>query len=115
MKHVNIDADGQKLGHLAVKISDILNGKNTAEFTKNKVPEVCVVVKNCSKLDISNKKMKATEYQRYSGYPGGRKVRTMVEEIQVNGFESILRSAVSGMLPKNRLKSIKLRRLQISE
>ncbi len=115
MKHINIDADGQKLGHLAVEISDILNGKNSVEFIKNKVPEVCVVVKNCSKLNITNKKFQTKEYQRYSGYPGGRRVRTMNEETQVNGFESVLRTAVSGMLPKNRLKSIKLRRLQISE
>ena len=115
MKHVNIDADGKKLGHLAVSISNILNGKDSADFAKNKVPEVCVVIKNCSKLDITNKKQKTKIYQRYSGYPGGRKTRTMVEETQVNGFESVLRHAVSGMLPKNKLKSIKLRRLTISE
>ena len=73
-------------------------GKDSADFAKNKVPAV-VVIKNCSKLDITNKKQKSKIYQRYSGYPGGRKTRTMVEETQVNGFESVLRHAVSGMLP----------------
>ncbi|MCK5286081.1 MAG: 50S ribosomal protein L13 [Candidatus Pacebacteria bacterium] len=111
----NLDATGEKLGRLATKIAILLMGKNKPDFTKNQVVDVKVNVSNASKLDIAKKKMKQKEYQRYSGFPGGRKVENMEKVIADKGYTEVLRKAVYGMLPGNKLRPLIMKNLIINE
>jgi large subunit ribosomal protein L13 len=77
MKEYKFDATNQKLGRLASEIAVALMGKNEPDFARNKVAEVKVIVDNASKMDIDDKKLDSKIYDRYSGYPGGRKEFTM--------------------------------------
>lgn len=99
-----LDATGEKLGRLATKIANLLMGKNTSDFTRNKISDVKVEVDNVSKLDISKKKLEQTGYNRYSGYPGGRRTEKMKEVVGKKGQKELLRRAVRGMLPTNKLR-----------
>ena len=108
-----INAEGKRVGHIAVEASTILNGKNSPEYLPNKVPEVKVVIKNASKLKILPSKFKNKTYITFSGYPGGQKTKTMREVVEAKGNSEILRKAVFGMLPKNKLRSIKMTQLVI--
>lgn len=111
MKTVVIDAEGKSVGRISTHIANILNGKDSPEYAPNKVPAVKVSVKHISALLIPTKKKKQKEYFRHTGYLGGAKKRTMEKEIEIHGYESVLRRAVLGMLPKNRLRQEKLKRI----
>ena len=76
-KEIKINAEGQKLGRLASQIAVALMGKEEADFQPNVVADVQVIVENASKMDINDKKLDSKIYDRYSGYPGGRKEFTM--------------------------------------
>ncbi len=112
-KEIKIDAKGQKLGRLATKIAIVLNGKDSPDFAPNKVADVRVVVENVNALDISQSALDNKEHQRYSGYPGGRRVLKWKEVVDKKGFAELLRVAVKGMLPKNKLQERRLKNLII--
>jgi large subunit ribosomal protein L13 len=109
----NLDATGEKLGRIATKVATLLMGKNLVDFQKNTVADVKVIIENVSDLDISNKKMEQKEYSRYSGYPGGRKVRKMKAVVAKKGQAELVRKAVRGMLPANKLRPILMKNLLI--
>ncbi|MBU1557897.1 50S ribosomal protein L13 [Patescibacteria group bacterium] len=108
-----IDAKGKKLGRIASEAAILLMGKNTPDFQKNEVPSVKVNIENSSDLNIDDKKLDNKEYQRYSGYPGGRKVRMMKEVIAKKGYGEIVEKAVYGMLPANKLRAKMMKNLII--
>ncbi len=114
-KQYKIDATGKKLGRLASEVAFVLLGKNSPDFAKNKVAEVEVVVENAQALDISDKKRDQKQYDRYSGYPGGRKVFTMKEVIEKKGYAEIIKMAVLRMLPKNKLQKRRIKNLIVNE
>jgi len=107
-----IDATGKPLGRLAVKISLLLRGKNKPSFRPNKQGESIVEVKNVEKMKITGKKMKNKIYYHHSGYPGGLK-ETVMEKVFKKDPGEVLRRAVWGMLPKNKLRSKQIKRLKI--
>ncbi len=109
----NLDATGEKLGRLASKVAVLLMGKNNPDFQKNTVADVKVNIDNISNLDISKKKMEQKEYSRYSGYPGGRKVENMEAVVKKKGHAELMRKAVRGMLPGNKLRPILMKNLII--
>ncbi len=111
----NIDAKREKLGRIATQAAVLLMGKNIPDFQRNTVADVKVKIKNVSKLDVSKKKMKQKEYSRYSGYPGGRKVEKMEKVVQKKGHAEIVKKAIRGMLPVNKLRSKMMKNLIISE
>lgn len=113
MEH-KIDAKGKKLGRLASEIAVLLMGKNLPDFEMNKVSDVKVIVSNVDDMDISLKKMKEKKYIRYSGYPGGQKEEAMEKVIEKKGSAEILSRAVYGMLPGNKLRKKRMKRLIIS-
>lgn len=113
-KIYTINADGQKLGRVAAKAAALLIGKNLPEYARNKVFNVQVTIENASKLDIFEGKLK-TEYKRYSGYPGGLHEKSMAQVIDKKGKGGLLKIAISGMLPKNKLKSRIIKNLIIKE
>jgi len=111
---VDIKEENQALGRIATKIADMLRGKNTPEFQPNVVPSVKVLVKNASELNLSDKKM-AEEYTHYTGYPGGLRHTTRSRVIEKKGYAEVIRRAVYGMLPKNKLRSRFIKNLIIEE
>jgi len=111
----SIDATGKKLGRVATEVASVLLGKDQTDFAKNTVAQVVVTVDNASKLDISAKQLTTKEYQRYSGYPGGRTVLKMAQVVDKKGYAELIRSAVYNMLPANRLRKPRLKNLIINE
>lgn len=109
-KEIIIDAKNKKLGRLASEVAKALRGKTDAGFLPHSLDLPKVMVKNADEVAFSEKKLKEKEYWTYSGYPGGRKVKTAWEVAQKDKRE-VLRRAVSGMLAKNRLKKIMIKNL----
>lgn len=97
-----IDAQGKVLGRLATQIANILRGKNNPTFTPHLDTGDFVVVVNAAELRLTGDKPNTKVYHRHSGYPGGLRTRRAGREL-VERPERMLREAVDGMLPKNRL------------
>ena len=107
-----VDADGQTLGRLATRIADTLRGKTKAEYTPHVDTGDFVVVVNADKIRVTGKKLDEKVYYRHSGYPGGLRQRTLREQLDRRPTE-VLRAAVKGMLPKNRLARQQINKLKI--
>jgi len=107
-----VDAEGQTLGRLATRIADVLRGKHKPEFTPHVDTGDFVVVVNAEKVAVTGKKLDEKIYYRHSGYPGGLKERPLREELARRPTE-VLRRAVKGMLPRNRLARVQLKKLKI--
>jgi large subunit ribosomal protein L13 len=107
-----VDAEGQTLGRLATRIADTLRGKNKAQYTPHVDTGDFVVVVNAEKITVTGKKLDDKIYYRHSGYPGGLRSRTLREQLDRRPTE-VLRKAVKGMLPRNRLSRTQLTKLKI--
>jgi len=110
-----IDATNQKLGRVASAAASMLMGKDTTSFTRREAPNVVVTITNAKKLRIDPRKKAEKAYKRFSGYPGGLTEEKMSSLIERKGIEEIVRIAVKGMLPKNKLQDVMLKRLKVSE
>jgi large subunit ribosomal protein L13 len=110
-----IDATNEKLGRLATKVAKLLLGKDQTDFVKNSIVGCKVKVINASKMSIEDKKMATKTHAMYSGYPGGLKHETLVQTVAKKGYGEILKKAVSGMLPKNKLRTKFLLKLEVTE
>ena len=97
-----VDAEGQTLGRLATRIADALRGKRKPEYTPHCDVGDFVVVVNAEKIAVTGDKLKSKRYYRHSGYPGGIRSRTLGEMLDRRP-EEVIRKAVGGMLPRNRL------------
>lgn len=113
-KIYTIDAAGGKIGRIASKAVAILIGKNRADYARNKVFDAEVVINNASKLDIPEGRLK-NMYKRYSGYPGGLHEKSMEQIIEKKGKSAVLKLAIAGMIPRNKLKSKIIRNVIIKE
>jgi large subunit ribosomal protein L13 len=107
-----VDAEGKNLGRLATEIADVLRGKNKPQYTPHVDTGDFVVVVNAEKIAVTGNKMTGKLYHRHSGYPGGLKTRTLGQMLQHRPTE-VIRKAVKGMLPKNRLAAHQLTKLKI--
>lgn len=107
-----IDADSKVLGRLSARISMILQGKHKPSYTPNHDNGDFVVVINAEKVRITGRKIKDKIYFHHSGYPGGLKKKPLKDVIG-EAPEKIIKHAVSGMLPKNRLRKARQKRLKI--
>ncbi|MCZ2845879.1 MAG: 50S ribosomal protein L13 [Candidatus Bathyarchaeota archaeon] len=107
-----IDAKDKTLGRLASKIARILQGKHKPSFRPEKVGDEMVEVENIDQMKVTKRKLQDKIYYRYSGYPGGLKKITLGELLEKNPGE-VLKKAISGMLPKNRLRKQRIKRLKI--
>lgn len=107
-----IDATGKVLGRLATQIARLLRGKHRPDFVPNKDLGDVVIVKNINKIKITGKKIAQKKYYHYSGYPGGLKEKPLKTLIKENPAE-VLKKAVYGMLPKNKLRARQIKRLKI--
>lgn len=107
-----IDATNQVLGRLATQIATLLRGKHKPTYTPSIDGGDFVIVVNCEKIKIMGKKADQKIYYRHTGYPGGLKA-TPYRMLLAKHPDRILRNAVKGMLPKNRLGRRLLTKLRI--
>ena len=107
-----VDAEGKTLGRLATQIADMLRGKGKPQYTPHVDTGDFVVVVNAEKVRVTGKKLDEKIYYRHSGYPGGLKERSLREELKRRPTE-VLRKAVKGMLPRNRLARQQITKLKI--
>jgi large subunit ribosomal protein L13 len=107
-----VDAEGQTLGRLATRIADVLRGKTKPQYTPHIDTGDFVVVVNAEKIGVTGKKLDQKRYYRHSGYPGGLRSRTLREQLERRPTE-VIRVAVKGMLPRNKLASAQLTKLKI--
>ena len=107
-----VDAEGKTLGRLATQIADTLRGKRKPQFTPHVDTGDFVVVVNAEKIQVTGNKLDQKRYYRHSGYPGGLRSRTLREQLDRRPTE-VLRTAVKGMLPKNRLARQQITKLKI--
>jgi large subunit ribosomal protein L13 len=107
-----VDAEGQTLGRLATRIADTLRGKRKPQYTPHVDTGDFVVVINAEKIAVTGNKLTQKRYYRHSGYPGGLTSRTLRDQLERRPTE-VLRTAVKGMLPNNRLAARQLTKLKI--
>ena len=111
-KVYKIDATNQSLGRLASQVAILLMGKNNPKYKPNQDLTVSVEVENISKIKFSGNKMNQKVYRHYSGYPGGMK-EVIMKDLWRKYPERVLSQAIAGMLPANKLKKLRLKRLKI--
>jgi large subunit ribosomal protein L13 len=107
-----VDAEGQTLGRLATQIADALRGKRKPTYTPHIDTGDFVVVINAEKISVTGGKLHSKLYHRHSGYPGGLKTRTLNDMLERRP-EEVIRIAVKGMLPRNRLGRKQLTKLKV--
>lgn len=107
-----VDADDQILGRLASNIAQRLRGKHKPEFAPHMDNGDFIVVINCEKIKVTGNKLKQKIYYRHSGWVGGLKEMTLEKKL-ASKPDDVLRLAVRGMLPKNRLGRAMLKKLKI--
>ncbi len=107
-----VDARGQTLGRLASEIAKILKGKHKPIYAPHLDTGDFVIVINAEKIHVTGRKMDQKMYYRHSGYPGGLKSITLREQLKRHPTR-VIRSAVKGMLPHNRLGRAMLRKLKV--
>jgi large subunit ribosomal protein L13 len=109
---VVVDAEGKTLGRLATQIADLLRGKRKPTYTPHVDVGDFVVVVNAEKIRVTGKKLSDKRYWRHSGYPGGIRSRTLSEMLDRQP-EEVIRKAVKGMMPRNRLSRQQLTKLKV--
>lgn len=105
-----VDADGATLGRLATRIATLLRGKHKPAFTDHLDVGDAVIVLNAAKIKVTGKKLQDKMYFRHSNYPGGFRAETL-ERLLARRPEEVIRRAVRGMLPQNRLGEKQIRKL----
>lgn len=107
-----INAEGKTLGRLAVSISNILTGKSKPVYSPNADLGDFVVVINAEKVRVTGKKSTQKVYNHHTGYPGGLKSKTFDKMLE-DSPEIIIEKAVKGMLPKNKLSNLIIKKLKV--
>jgi len=108
-----VDAAGKSTGRLAVYIADILRGRNKPTYTPHVDTGDWVVVVNADKVVMTGRKWQQKQYYRHSGYIGGLKTIT-AQKLLEKRPEDLIRFAVKGMLPKNRLGKKLFKKLKVN-
>ncbi len=107
-----VDAEGRILGRLASEVAKILRGKHKPYFAPHLDTGDYVIVINAAKIRVTGKKLEDKIYYRHSGYPGGLRSTTLAEMLKKRPTR-VIRLAVRGMLPHNRLGRAMMRKLKI--
>ena len=107
-----VDAAGHTLGRLSTVVADTLRGKRKVTYTPNIDTGDFVVIVNAERIVVTGKKLDEKTYWRHSGYPGGIKGE-LLKNLLARRPEEVVRRAVKGMMPHNRLGAAQLRKLKI--
>ena len=97
-----VDASNKILGRLSFQVADLLRGKGKSHWSPHQDVGDYVVIINATKIKVTGKKMEDKKYYRHSGYPGGLKTETLAEKMRKDPT-SVIRDAIWGMVPHNRL------------
>jgi large subunit ribosomal protein L13 len=111
-KTITVDATNKALGRLAVEVAILLRGKNKASFVAYKDVGDTVVVKNIDKMKFTGNKLENKKYHHFTGYLGNLRTKTLKEYLNKKGPKEVLRTAVMGMLTKNKLRAQQIKRLK---
>ncbi len=114
-KKYDIDAAGKTIGRVATEAAKALMGKSHADYTPHIPSVVRVTVSNAAKIRTTEKKRLQKKYTHYTGHPGGLKVESLGSLIGRRGKGAAVRKAVERMLPRNTMKTDRLKRLTITE
>lgn len=109
-----IDAAGRTLGRVASEAAHALLGKRSVRFARNQALPLRVVIENAGKLHLTERRVKGKIYTRYTGYPGGLREMRMDEMIAKKGVEEVVRKTVDGMIPRNKLRTPRMKNLIIT-
>ena len=107
-----VDADGESLGRLASQVARLLEGKHKPTYATHIDTGDHVIVVNAARIAVSREKQRTKMYSRHSGYPGGFRQESL-GELVVRRPEEVIRRAVKGMLPRNKLGVQQLRKLKV--
>ena len=107
-----VDATGQRLGTLASRVAQVLAGKHKPTYATHMDVGDHVIVLNAARIDVGGGKTEQKLYSRHSGYPGGLRQETLGQLLERRP-EEVIRRAVKGMLPRNRLGAQQLRKLKV--
>ena len=107
-----LDAEGEMLGRLACKAANILRGKTKPEFTPHVDTGDHIIIINAEKIQLTGRKLQQKQYYRHSGYPGGLKV-TPAHKMMKQKPTEMVKKAIKGMLPKNKLGRQIYRKLRV--
>jgi large subunit ribosomal protein L13 len=107
-----VDAEGKTLGRLATQIANVLRGKRKPTYTPHVDVGDFVIVTNAEKIHVTGNKLEGKRYYRHSGYPGGIRSQTLGDLLERRP-EEVIRRAVKGMLPRNRLARQQLTKLKV--
>jgi large subunit ribosomal protein L13 len=107
-----VNAEGKVLGRLATEVADLLRGKKKPQFTSHLDTGDFVVVVNAEKIRVTGNKMDQKVYYSHSQYPGGLKEETL-EDLLGRKPEDVIKRAVWGMIPKNKLGRAVYKKLKV--
>ena len=107
-----VDASGRTLGRLATQIADALRGKRKPDYTPHCDVGDFVIVVNAERIAVTGNKLEEKVYHRHSGYPGGLRTRTLAQMLERRP-EEVIRKAVKGMMPRNRLARVQITKLKV--
>ncbi len=110
-----IDATNRTLGRVASEAAHALMGKRSTLFVKNEALPVKVTIENASKLHLPDRRIKGKIYTRYTGYPGGFFKTTMKEMIERKGVSAVVIKTVDGMIPRNKLRKLRMKNLTVKD
>jgi len=111
-QNIIIDATDKSLGRLAAEVAVLLRGKNKSNFLPYKDSGDNVIIKNIGKMKFTGNKLEDKKYFHYTGYLGNLKEKKLKEYLVKSGPEEVLRTAVMGMLAKNKLRAQQIKRLK---
>lgn len=110
-----IDATDRKLGRVASEAAHALLGKRTVNYARNLALPIKVIIENADKLHLPSRRISNKTYTHYTGYPGGLREIPMADLLAKKGIQEVLRVTVDGMLPRNRLRALRMKNLIIKE
>lgn len=114
-KVFTVDAAGRTLGRVASEAASVLLGKKSVTFTKNAVLPVEVKIINAKQLKITEKRLREKSYRYYTGAIDGLRELSLPQMLEKKGVAHVLRMAVDGMLPRNTLRTERMKRLTITD
>ncbi|MBI4088830.1 50S ribosomal protein L13 [Candidatus Kaiserbacteria bacterium] len=110
-----IDATSRTLGRVASEAASVLLGKRSVHFVKNRALPMKVIITNVGKLHLPKRRTEGKIYTRYTGYPGGLYETSMREMLAKKGIAAVVKKTVDGMLPRNKLRSLRMKNLVVTE
>jgi large subunit ribosomal protein L13 len=114
-KKYEIDAAGKALGRVATEAAKALMGKAHADYTPHIPSVVNVTISNAGKIRMTEKKRLQKSYTQYSGHPGGLKIESLGSLVGRRGKSAAVRKAIERMIPRNTMKTARLKRLIVTE